>query len=108
MNDREFIINEKIARLKGWRQDLLSPDGWVDPEGQWDKPGLPAWTEDKNLMLAEKLTLYKGQLHLFDKALEFLLERDSMGVAHSIPLHMASADLEAEAYLMVLEGLAKP
>lgn len=108
MTDKEFIINERIAILKGWRQNIPTPDEWVDPEGLWDKPGLPAWTEDKNLMLREKAVFHMEQLRLFEDALKFVLARDYFSRSWTPPLHMATAVEEAEALLMVLEGLAKP
>jgi hypothetical protein len=110
-----YCLNEKIALLKGWKQDLSTSSDWVDPEGfSWIKPGIPDWASSKDLLQEEKLKLRPTHLNLFQSALRFIQYRDAIIANRGVPvvvnteMHMASAFQEAEAYLMVLEGLAKP
>jgi len=104
-----YYLNERIALLLGWKQNLEGPDLWDAPAGYvWEGTGIPDWANSKDLMLQEKRKLYSEQLSLFEKALGFILARDHFNQSWTPPSHMASATEEAEAMCMVLEGLSKP
>lgn len=108
MTDEQYLLNEKIALLRGFKQDLDGPDTWTPPDGYlwFNLPGLPAWSEDLNLMLEEKKKLDWQQRDLFELALAFVMGRDSLNskdLAEPV-VHMSSATQQAEALVMTLEG----
>lgn len=111
MTEEQLILNEKIARLKGWRQDLDTSSYWVDPEGVWDFPGIPDWCNDKNLMHREKESLTDSQFQIFEIALKFVMHRSLFVQGRlllGINLHMATAMEEAQALVLTLEGTVRP
>lgn len=108
-----YEINERIALALKWKMDPDGPDLWIDPDGEWDKIGIPDWAGDKNLTFKEKQKFQNNEerdwLPLFETALTWIMSRD-LGWDHEKPFvhpemhHMATAKQEAEALIMVMEA----
>jgi len=111
MSLEQYALNERIALALGFRQELGTDAYWHAPGGYewWDLPGIPDWAGDKNLTHQEKTNLFKaGSFDLYKTAIEFISLRDAHNESGLFEPHLANAAQEAEAILMVLEGLSKP